>query len=163
MSHSQCPAHQEPPLTSHAHKRSSPLQTYPGPHPRSQPGSILLSALSPPHPQSFCPTLSAGPAPSQKRLRPILRKAPPLPEEAPPHPRLGPASPPRPEKTPGHPSPGSAPEAGRSAGPAPSAQAPPLPRAGSAQPCCPDSGGCGGTRGVMAASERRAFAHKINR
>lgn len=66
-------------------------------HPGSQPGSILLSALSPPHPMCFCP-LSAGPAPSQKRLRPILGKAPPLPGKAPPYPRVGPVSPPRPRR-----------------------------------------------------------------
>lgn len=141
-------------------RSSSPSSDVPD---RNLASSILPSALSPPHPQRFCSTLSADPAPSQKRLRPLLRKAPPLPEKAPPHPRVGPASPPRPEKTPRHPSPRSEAEEGRSAGPAPSAQAPPFPRSGPAQPGCPDSGGCGGTRGVMAASERRAFAHKINR
>lgn len=98
-----------------------------------------------------------------EKAPPYLGKAPPPLEKAPPHPRVVSASPPRPEKTPRHSRLGSAAGAGRRAGPAPSAQAPPLPRAGSAQPGCPDSGGCGGTRGVMAASERRAFAHKINR
>lgn len=98
MSHSQCPGHQGPPLTSHAHKRSSPLQPYPGPHPRAATFRITawlhppVSAVSSPS-QGFCPTLSAGPAPSQRRLRPILRKAPPPPEKAPPHPRVGSASP----------------------------------------------------------------------
>lgn len=110
--------------------------------------SVPLSVLAPRHPRE-------GSAQS--------RGSPALPGKAPPHSRVSLASPPRPEKTPRHSRLGSAAEAGRSAGPAPSAQAPPLPRASSAQPGCPDSGGCGGTRGVMAASERRAFAHKINR
>lgn len=167
MSHSHCPTHQGPSLTSHAHNKPHlsslvPVLIWEQRQPGPQPGSILLSALSSPHPQCFCPTLSAGLAPSREGSA-LYREAPPLPGKAPPHPRVSSASPPRPEKTPRHSRLGSAAEEGRSAGPAPSAQAPPLPRAGSAQPGCPDSGGCGGTRGVMAASERRAFAHKINR
>lgn len=107
---SQSPAHQGPPLTSHAHKRSSSFQPSPGPHPGAATARITarlqppVGASSSPAP-AFLPCSQCWPCaipekapPIPEKAPPILEKTPPIPEKAPPllkkalpRPREGPA------------------------------------------------------------------------